>query len=86
MKQFQKDFIEFALSRQVLKFGSFTLKSGRTSPYFFNAGLFNTGGDLARLGRFYAAALEDAGVEFDLSVWPCLQRYSYSNYDSCGFV
>jgi orotate phosphoribosyltransferase len=58
------------LSRQVLKFGSFTLKSGRTSPYFFNAGLFNTGGDLARLGRFYAAALEDAGVEFDLLFGP----------------
>lgn len=70
MKQFQKDFIEFALSRQVLKFGSYTLKSGRTSPYFFNAGLFNTGGDLARLGRFYAAALEDAGVEFDLLFGP----------------
>lgn len=70
MKQFQIDFIEFALSRQVLKFGSFTLKSGRTSPYFFNAGLFNTGGDLARLGRFYAAALEDAGVEFDLLFGP----------------
>lgn len=70
MKQFQKDFIEFALSRQVLKFGSFTLKSGRTSPYFFNAGLFSTGGDLARLGRFYAAALEDAGVEFDLLFGP----------------
>ena len=70
MKQFQKDFIEFALSRQVLKFGSFTLKSGRTSPYFFNAGLFNTGGDLARLGRFYAAALEDASVEFDLLFGP----------------
>lgn len=70
MKQFQIDFIEFALSRQVLKFGSFTLKSGRTSSYFFNAGLFNTGGDLARLGRFYAAALEDAGVEFDLLFGP----------------
>ncbi|WP_337842790.1 orotate phosphoribosyltransferase [Rheinheimera sp.] len=70
MKAFQKDFIEFALSRQVLKFGQFTLKSGRTSPYFFNAGLFNTGGDLARLGRFYAAALQDAGVEFDLLFGP----------------
>ena len=70
IKPFQREFIEFALSRQVLKFGSFTLKSGRTSPYFFNAGLFNTGGDLARLGRFYAAALEDAGVEFDLLFGP----------------
>ena len=70
MKQFQIDFIEFALSRQVLKFGSFTLKSGRTSPYFFNAGLFNTGGDLAKLGRFYAAALQDSGLEFDVLFGP----------------
>jgi orotate phosphoribosyltransferase len=70
MKQFQRDFIEFALARQVLKFGSFTLKSGRTSPYFFNAGLFNTGSDLAKLGRFYAAALDDAGLEFDVLFGP----------------
>ncbi|KKO46231.1 orotate phosphoribosyltransferase [Arsukibacterium ikkense] len=70
MKQFQRDFIEFALARQVLKFGSFTLKSGRTSPYFFNAGLFNTGSDLAKLGRFYAAALQDAAIEFDVLFGP----------------
>lgn len=70
MKAFQQQFIEFALSRQVLKFGSFTLKSGRTSPYFFNAGLFNTGGDLAKLGRFYAAALTDAGIAFDVLFGP----------------
>ncbi len=70
MKAFQQEFIEFALSRQVLKFGSFTLKSGRTSPYFFNAGLFNSGGDLAKLGRFYAAALVDAGIEFDVLFGP----------------
>ncbi|MDZ7867719.1 MAG: orotate phosphoribosyltransferase [Rheinheimera sp.] len=70
MKAFQQEFIEFALSRQVLKFGSFTLKSGRTSPYFFNAGLFNTGGDLAKLGRFYAAALVDAGIDFDVLFGP----------------
>ncbi|MCH8536563.1 MAG: orotate phosphoribosyltransferase, partial [Alkalimonas sp.] len=70
MKDFQREFIEFALSRQVLKFGQFTLKSGRTSPYFFNAGLFNTGGDLAKLGRFYAAALQESGVEFDLLFGP----------------
>ena len=70
MKAFQQEFIEFALSRQVLKFGSFTLKSGRTSPYFFNAGLFNTGGDLAKLGRFYAAALMDAGIDFDVLFGP----------------
>lgn len=70
MKDYQREFIEFALEKQVLRFGEFTLKSGRTSPYFFNAGLFKTGGDLARLGRFYAAALVDAKVEFDLVFGP----------------
>ena len=70
MKPFQKEFIEFAIARGVLKFGEFTLKSGRTSPYFFNAGLFNRGGDLAKLGRFYAAALMDAGIKFDVLFGP----------------
>lgn len=70
MKSYKTEFIEFALTKNVLKFGSFTLKSGRTSPYFFNAGLFNTGACLAELGRFYAAALEDAGVEYDLLFGP----------------
>lgn len=70
MKAYQREFIEFALERNVLRFGEFTLKSGRTSPYFFNAGLFNTGRDLARLGRFYAAALVDSGIEFDLLFGP----------------
>ncbi|WP_023638637.1 orotate phosphoribosyltransferase [Dickeya zeae] len=70
MKAYQRQFIEFALSKQVLKFGEFTLKSGRISPYFFNAGLFNTGRDLALLGRFYAEALVDANVEFDVLFGP----------------
>uniref|UniRef100_UPI004048B55F orotate phosphoribosyltransferase n=1 Tax=Shewanella sp. TaxID=50422 RepID=UPI004048B55F len=70
MKAYQREFIEFAIDRQVLRFGEFTLKSGRTSPYFFNAGLFNTGKDLARLGRFYAAALMDSGIDFDLLFGP----------------
>ncbi|MBR9907311.1 MAG: orotate phosphoribosyltransferase [Gammaproteobacteria bacterium] len=70
MKQYQKEFIEFAIERGVLKFGEFTLKSGRTSPYFFNAGLFNQGSDLARLGRFYAAALQDSGVNYDVLFGP----------------
>lgn len=70
MKDYQCEFIEFALEKQVLRFGEFTLKSGRTSPYFFNAGLFKTGGDLARLGRFYAAALVDANIDFDLVFGP----------------
>ncbi|MFH0227745.1 orotate phosphoribosyltransferase [Vibrio diabolicus] len=70
MKAYQREFIEFALEKEVLKFGEFTLKSGRKSPYFFNAGLFNTGRDLARLGRFYAAALADSGIEFDVLFGP----------------
>ncbi|MEY4921534.1 MAG: orotate phosphoribosyltransferase [Yersinia sp. (in: enterobacteria)] len=70
MKAYQRDFIEFAFNKQVLKFGEFTLKSGRISPYFFNAGLFNSGLGLAKLGRFYAAALMDCGIEFDLLFGP----------------
>lgn len=70
MKAYQREFIEFAIERGVLKFGEFTLKSGRTSPYFFNAGLFNKGSDLARLGRFYAEALVDSGIDFDVLFGP----------------
>ncbi len=70
MKNYQREFIEFALAKNVLRFGEFTLKSGRTSPYFFNAGLFNTGGDLAKLGRYYASALADSNIEFDLLFGP----------------
>ncbi|MBU9838562.1 orotate phosphoribosyltransferase [Rahnella aceris] len=70
MKAYQRQFIEFALNKQVLKFGEFTLKSGRISPYFFNAGLFNTGRDLALLGRFYAEALVDSKIDFDLVFGP----------------
>ena len=70
MEQYKRDFIEFALSRNVLKFGEFTLKSGRKSPYFFNAGLFNTGADLARLGEFYSAAIQASAVDFDVVFGP----------------
>ena len=70
MKDYQREFIEFAIEKQVLRFGEFTLKSGRISPYFFNAGMFKTGGDLARLGRFYAATLMDAKIDFDLIFGP----------------
>jgi len=70
MRDYQKAFIEFALSRNVLRFGEFTLKSGRVSPYFFNAGLFNTGSALARLGRYYAEAIVDSGLEFDVLFGP----------------
>lgn len=70
MQQYKHDFIEFALSRQVLKFGEFTLKSGRKSPYFFNAGLFNTGRDLAKLGEFYAQAIQDSKLDYDVLFGP----------------
>lgn len=70
MQNYQKEFIEFAIEQGVLRFGEFTLKSGRVSPYFFNAGLFNTGSALARLGRFYAAALEDSGIDYDVIFGP----------------
>ncbi len=70
MKDYQHDFIRFAIEHQVLKFGEFTLKSGRVSPYFFNAGLFNTGKALAALGRFYAQALVDSGAEYNVIFGP----------------
>lgn len=70
MQDYQRAFIDFAIEQQVLKFGEFTLKSGRTSPYFFNAGLFNTGAALARLGQFYAAAIVDSGIQYDVMLGP----------------
>ncbi|SFP94820.1 orotate phosphoribosyltransferase [Geopseudomonas sagittaria] len=70
MQAYQREFIRFAIERGVLRFGEFTLKSGRTSPYFFNAGLFNSGLALARLGRFYAEAVQASGIDFDVLFGP----------------
>jgi orotate phosphoribosyltransferase len=70
MQAYKKEFLEFAIDTGVLRFGEFTLKSGRVSPYFFNAGLFNTGRQLARLGRFYAKTIVAGGIEFDLLFGP----------------
>lgn len=70
MQAYQREFIRFAIERGVLRFGEFTLKSGRTSPYFFNAGLFDSGLALARLGRFYAAAVVNSGLSFDVLFGP----------------
>ncbi|WP_296593620.1 orotate phosphoribosyltransferase [Methylophaga sp.] len=70
MKDYQRDFIEFALATGVLRFGEFTLKSGRISPYFFNSGLFNSGATLARLGRFYAQAISESKLDYDVLFGP----------------
>ena len=70
MQAYQREFIQFALERGVLRFGEFTLKSGRVSPYFFNAGLFDSGLALAKLGRFYAQALVDSGLSYDVVFGP----------------
>ena len=70
MQAYKKEFIDLALELGVLRFGEFTLKSGRVSPYFFNAGLFNTGYAAAKLGRYYAAAIADSGVRFDMVFGP----------------
>ncbi|HEY0285601.1 MAG TPA: orotate phosphoribosyltransferase [Pseudomonas sp.] len=70
MQAYQREFIRFAIERGVLRFGEFTLKSGRTSPYFFNAGLFNSGSALAQLGRFYASAVIESGISFDVLFGP----------------
>ena len=70
MQDYQQQFIQLALAHQALRFGEFTLKSGRTSPYFFNAGQFHSGSALAELGRCYAAALVASGIEFDMLFGP----------------
>lgn len=70
LQPYQQAFIEFAIEQGVLRFGEFTLKSGRVSPYFFNAGLFRTGRALAELGRFYAQAVADSELEIDVLFGP----------------
>ncbi|MEA1888968.1 MAG: orotate phosphoribosyltransferase [Pseudomonadota bacterium] len=70
MQDFRREFLDFAIQSGVLRFGQFTLKSGRSSPYFFNTGLFNSGNGLAQLGRFYARAILQSGIEFDMIFGP----------------
>ena len=70
MRQYQQDFLDFVIQRNALRFGDFTLKSGRKSPYFFNTGLFNSGIALKQLGEFYAHAIKDWGEPFDMLFGP----------------
>lgn len=76
MSSYSQAFLKFAIEQNVLKFGHFTLKSGRQSPYFFNAGLFNSGKSLAALASFYAQAIQASGLEFDLLFGPAYKGIS----------
>lgn len=70
MSQISQEFIAFSIKKQVLKFGEFKTKAGRLSPYFFNAGLFNDGESLLKLGEFYANSIEKSGIQFDMLFGP----------------
>jgi orotate phosphoribosyltransferase len=86
MRSHQKDFIEMILAKQVLRFGDFTLKSGRTSPYFFNAGLINDGGSLARLGACYAQAIAESGIAFDMFFGPAYKGIPLATATAVAFA
>jgi orotate phosphoribosyltransferase len=86
MRSHQKEFIEMILAKQVLRFGDFTLKSGRTSPYFFNAGLINDGGSLAQLGASYAQAIADSGTAFDMLFGPAYKGIPLATATAVAFA
>jgi orotate phosphoribosyltransferase len=86
MRSHQKEFIEMILAKQVLRFGDFTLKSGRTSPYFFNAGLINDGGSLAQLGASYAEAILEAGTAFDMLFGPAYKGIPLATATAVAFA
>jgi len=82
----QRQFLELAIARQVLRFGEFTLKSGRVSPYFFNAGRFDSGAALAALGECYAAALAAAGTQFDMLFGPAYKGIPLATALACALA
>lgn len=84
MHSYQRNFIELAIASQVLCFGSFTLKSGRTSPYFFNAGKFQTGHALDQLGRSYAATIANSGIGFDVLFGPAYKGIPLAAATACA--
>lgn len=86
MRDYQQQFIELAISRNALCFGEYTLKSGRTSPYFFNAGLFCSGAALAQLGRCYAHAIVESGVEFDVLLGPAYKGIPLAAATACALA
>ena len=84
MQDFRREFLDFAIQTGVLRFGQFTLKSGRVSPYFFNTGLFNSGLGLAQLGRYYARAIMQSGIKFDMIFGPAYKGIpSRGGYNHC---
>jgi orotate phosphoribosyltransferase len=86
VKPYQREFLELALARNALRFGEFTLKSGRKSPYFFNAGLFDSGAALEMLGRAYAQAAVDAGIAFDMLFGPAYKGIALAAAASIAFA
>jgi len=86
MLPYQEQFIEFALKTGVLKFGEFTLKSGRTSPYFFNTGLFDSGASMLQFSRYFATSIEHSDIEFDVLFGPAYKGITLACATAMAFA